>query len=125
MARRGYALALLARSDDGNALATDLGAVAVAGSVTAEQDLRTQVEEALARYGRIDAVATVNAPRLKPEVLQRLMRHKSYQTTQKHYINPTSQMQDAASDMPVPDALKKDQTNPTEGKKDGEEKRAE
>ena len=47
------------------------------------------------------AFATVNAPRLKPEVLQRLMRHKSYQTTQKHYINPTSQMQDAVSDMPV------------------------
>jgi integrase len=55
------------------------------------------------------AFATVNAPRLKPEVLQRLMRHKSYQTTQKFYINPTNQMQDAVSQMPVPDALKKEQ----------------
>jgi integrase len=53
------------------------------------------------------AFATVNAPRLKSEVLQRLMRHKSYQTTQKFYINPTNQMQDAVSEMPVPDFLKK------------------
>jgi integrase len=64
------------------------------------------------------AFATVNAPRLKPEVLQRLMRHKSYQTTQKFYINPTSQMQDAISQMPIPDALKKEQAGET-GKKNG------
>jgi hypothetical protein len=57
----------------------------------------------------------VNAPRLKPEVLQRLMRHKSYQTTQKFYINPTNQMQDAVSQMPVPGALKKRQEGQTEG----------
>lgn len=54
-------------------------------------------------------------------------RHKSYQTTQKHYINPTSQMQDAVSDMPVPDALKKDKMNrpkeKAEGNPDGEENR--
>jgi integrase len=52
------------------------------------------------------AFATVNAPRMKPEALQRLMRHKSYQTTQKSYINPTSQMQDAVSQMPVPESLR-------------------
>jgi integrase len=40
------------------------------------------------------AFATVNAPRMKPEVLQRFMQHKSHQTTQKFY---TSQMQDAVS----------------------------
>jgi len=51
------------------------------------------------------AFATVNARRLKPEVLQRLMRHKSYQTTQKFYINPTSQMEDAVSQLVVPDAV--------------------
>ena len=61
------------------------------------------------------AFATVNAPRLKPEVLQRLMRHKSYQTTQKFYINPTNQMEDAVSEMPVPDALKKGRTVRQEG----------
>jgi integrase len=60
------------------------------------------------------AFATVNAARLKPEVLQRLMRHKSYQTTQKFYINPTSQMQDAVTDMPIPDALRKKQGGQTD-----------
>lgn len=61
------------------------------------------------------AFATVNAPRLNPEVLQRLMRHKSYQTTQKFYINPTNQMQDAVSQMPVPEALKKYEAGPVQG----------
>ncbi len=58
------------------------------------------------------AFATVNAPRLKPEVLQRLMRHKSYQTTQRFYINPTSQMQDAMTGMPLPEALKHGRAEP-------------
>jgi hypothetical protein len=49
---------------------------------------------------------------MKPEVLQRLMRHKSYQTTQEFYINPTNQMQDAVSQMSVPDTLKKDRPGP-------------
>jgi integrase len=62
------------------------------------------------------AFATVNAPRLKPEVLQLLMRHKSYQTTQKFYINPTNQMQDAVKQMPLPDALKNDLTKQADGK---------
>ena len=52
------------------------------------------------------AYATVNAPRLKPEILQRLMRHKSYQTTQKSYINPTSQLEDAIANMPVRNVLR-------------------
>lgn len=43
------------------------------------------------------------------------MRHKSYQTTQKHYINPTSQMQDAVSQMPLPGALQKE-TKPKENR---------
>jgi integrase len=64
------------------------------------------------------AFATVNAPRLKPEVLQRLMRHKSYQTTQKVCINPTSQMQDAVLQMPVPDALKKGEAQKEAGKEE-------
>ncbi len=58
------------------------------------------------------AFATANAPRLKPEVLQRLMRHKSYQTTQRYYINPTSQMQDAVADMPIPTVLKQNPAKP-------------
>jgi integrase len=53
------------------------------------------------------AFATVNAPRMKPEVLQKLMRHKSYQTTIASYINVTSQLEDAVKTMPVPDVLPK------------------
>jgi NAD(P)-dependent dehydrogenase (short-subunit alcohol dehydrogenase family) len=69
MARRGYALALMARSEDVNALASELGAVAVAGSVTAEQDLRKLVEAALDRYGRIDAVVNNTGHAPKGELL--------------------------------------------------------
>jgi hypothetical protein len=41
-------------------------------------------------------------------------RTRRYQTTQKHYINPTSQMQDAVSQMPIPAALKREQTTETD-----------
>lgn len=54
----------MARSNDVNALAAELGAVAATGSVTAEQDLRELVDAALGRYGRIDAV--VNNTGLAP-----------------------------------------------------------
>ena len=65
------------------------------------------------------AFATVNAPQMKPEVLQRLMRHKSYQTTQKCYINPTNQMQVAVSQMPVPASLQEGlEPTPKEDKTD-------
>jgi integrase len=53
------------------------------------------------------AFATVNAPRMKPEALQKLMRHKSYQTTL-GYVNLSNQLDEAISTMPVPDALRKD-----------------
>lgn len=52
------------------------------------------------------AFATVNAPRLKPETLQRLMRHRSYITTLR-YINLASQIDDAIESMPIPDILRK------------------
>jgi hypothetical protein len=46
----------------------------------------------------------VNAPRLKPEALQKLMRHKSYSTTLR-YINTASQLEDAVKAMPAPPGL--------------------
>ena len=55
------------------------------------------------------AFATVNAPRLKAETLQKLMRHRSYQTTL-GYINLTSQIEDAVTNMPVPPVLQKHRT---------------
>lgn len=51
----GYRLALLARSDDVLALADELGAVGVTGSVAEPDDLRAFVDRALNEFGRIDA----------------------------------------------------------------------
>jgi len=56
LARRGYDLALLARTDDIHSLGRELGAVVFVGTVTSERDLRGLVDAALERYGRIDAV---------------------------------------------------------------------
>ncbi len=73
--------------------------------------------EACHVYGFHDlrrAFATVNAPRLKPECLQKLMRHKSYSTTLR-YVNTASQLQAAIDSMPVPAGLKKaEETKPKE-----------
>ncbi|MBN9523041.1 SDR family oxidoreductase [bacterium] len=65
LARRGHDLALMARGDDLRALADGLGAIAVTGSVTSEDDLRQLVDAALARYGRLEAVVnnTGHAPK--------------------------------------------------------------
>jgi len=52
------------------------------------------------------AFATVNAPQMKPETLQKLMRHKSYTTTL-GYINLVSQVDEAVANMPVPKVLRK------------------
>jgi integrase len=53
------------------------------------------------------AFATVNAPRMKAETLQKLMRHKSYTTTLS-YINLTTQIEDAVANMPVLGILRKE-----------------
>lgn len=52
------------------------------------------------------AFATVNAPKLTPDALQSLMRHKSYQTTQV-YLNMAKQIDDAVEVLHVPDVLRK------------------
>jgi integrase len=51
------------------------------------------------------AFATQNAPRLTGDALQKLMRHKSYATTQL-YINMASQLDEAVESFHVPDVLK-------------------
>lgn len=53
---RGYRLAVMARSERIQDVATELDALAVRGSVSVEADLARLVKETLARYGRIDAV---------------------------------------------------------------------
>ncbi|QFU17152.1 SDR family oxidoreductase [Microvirga thermotolerans] len=54
--RRGYRLALLARSEGLQEVARETDALAVRGSVTEPADLERLVKETLGRYGRIDAV---------------------------------------------------------------------
>ena len=51
------------------------------------------------------AFATSNAAQLTPDALQKLMRHKSYTTTQK-YINMAKQIDNAVGNLFVPDVLK-------------------
>lgn len=69
LSRRGFDLAVMARSDDIRALAGELGAVAVTGSVTEEPDLRKLVDAALSRYGRIDAVVNNTGHAAKGDLL--------------------------------------------------------
>jgi len=52
------------------------------------------------------AFATRNADRLTADALQKLMRHKSYLTTQR-YINMARQIDEAVEVLHVPDVLKK------------------
>jgi len=51
------------------------------------------------------AFATVNAQRMKPEVLQKMMRHKSYKTTL-GYIDHAEQIDAAVAELRVPDVLR-------------------
>jgi integrase len=63
--------------------------------------------EAYHFYGFHDlrrAFATQNAPRLTADALQKLMRNKSYATTQR-YINMASQLDEAVDALHVPDVL--------------------
>jgi integrase len=50
------------------------------------------------------AFATMNADKLSAEALQALMRHKSYQTTQR-YINMTGRLKEAVASLHVPAVL--------------------
>jgi integrase len=52
------------------------------------------------------AFATMNAPRLTGEALQKLMRHKAYATTQR-YINMACHMDEAVARLHVPEVLRK------------------
>jgi integrase len=56
------------------------------------------------------AFATMNADKLTPDALQALMRHKSYQTTQR-YINLARQLDAAVAGLHVPEVLRKGAAN--------------
>lgn len=56
LARRGYQLVLLSRSEAVQSIAAETNAVYIQGSVTNPADLQALVDLAMAHYGRIDAV---------------------------------------------------------------------
>jgi len=60
------------------------------------------------------AFATMNAPRLSADALQKLMRHKSYLTTQR-YINMASQLDEAVKLLHVPDLGQKSNVGSVSG----------
>jgi NAD(P)-dependent dehydrogenase (short-subunit alcohol dehydrogenase family) len=70
LARRGYHLALLARSQEVERLADELSAIPVKGTVSQEEDLRRLVEAALDRYGRIDLVVNNTGHAKKGQLLE-------------------------------------------------------
>jgi NAD(P)-dependent dehydrogenase (short-subunit alcohol dehydrogenase family) len=53
---RGYAVALMSRSDGAVRLARELGGIGLQGSVSVPTDLQRLVEATMSGYGRIDAV---------------------------------------------------------------------
>jgi NAD(P)-dependent dehydrogenase (short-subunit alcohol dehydrogenase family) len=69
LARRGYRLCLLARSETVEALGDELGAVALRGDVAAAADLERLVATALDTYGRVDAVVNNTGHPPKGELL--------------------------------------------------------
>jgi integrase len=94
---------------DERTLWTEFGRIQRAVGIKLSCDGRHQHTPACEVYGFHDfrrAFATANAPRMKPEVLQVLMRHKSYQTTLTSYIDPTSQVIEAVEEMPVLEVLR-------------------
>jgi len=70
LARRGYHVALLARSPGIRDLANELSGVAVEGSVTEPADLERLVTLTLERFGRIDAVVNNTGHPAKGELLE-------------------------------------------------------
>jgi NAD(P)-dependent dehydrogenase (short-subunit alcohol dehydrogenase family) len=69
LAADGYRVGLLARSPDVERLAEELDGFAVVGSVTAVPDLERLVEQAIARYDRIDAVVANTGHPAKGDLL--------------------------------------------------------
>ena len=69
LAERGYRLALLARSAELETVARELDALAVTGSVANPPDIERFVHEAIARYGRIDAVVNNTGHAAKGDLL--------------------------------------------------------
>ena len=70
LAEKGYHLALMARSEEVLTLAQELGGIAVQGSVTSTADLQRVVDEAMSRWGRVDAVVNNTGHAAKGDLLE-------------------------------------------------------
>jgi len=63
LSARGWKVALLSPSGNAEVLAGELGGIGVTGSVTEEADLKSLVDQAMAKWGRIDgAVLSTGHP---------------------------------------------------------------
>jgi NAD(P)-dependent dehydrogenase (short-subunit alcohol dehydrogenase family) len=69
LASRGYCVSLLARSEEINTVARELGGIATIGSVQSRVDLERLVQATIATYGRIDAVVNNTGHPAKGELL--------------------------------------------------------
>jgi NAD(P)-dependent dehydrogenase (short-subunit alcohol dehydrogenase family) len=67
---RGWRLALMSPSGRSEALAKDLGAIGLRGSVTAPSDLEQLVRATQEAYGRIDGVVNNTGPIIKGDLLE-------------------------------------------------------
>jgi NAD(P)-dependent dehydrogenase (short-subunit alcohol dehydrogenase family) len=70
LAARGWSLVLMSRSEKIEAVAAELGATAVRGDVTSENDLARLVATALERHGRIDGAVINTGHPPKGEILE-------------------------------------------------------
>ena len=69
LARKGYRVAILARSPKVQEVATEIGGIGIIGSVTDQSALSTLVDAALRKWGRIDGVVNNTGHPAKGDLL--------------------------------------------------------
>lgn len=70
LAARGYAVSLMARSEKVLDLASELGGIAIQGSITNCQDLEKLVATTISRFDRLDAVVNSFGDPPRPDLLE-------------------------------------------------------
>jgi NAD(P)-dependent dehydrogenase (short-subunit alcohol dehydrogenase family) len=88
--QRGYQLGLLSPSESVTRLGDELGGIGIQGSVLEKTDLKRLVEEALARWGRIDAVVNHTGHPPKGDLLE--IRVQDWQRGHDMVLTPVIEM---------------------------------
>ena len=88
--QRGYQLGLLSPSESVTRLGDELGGIGIQGSVLEKTDLKRLVEEALARWGRIDAVVNHTGHPPKGDLLE--IRAQDWQRGHDMVLTPVIEM---------------------------------